>query len=125
MRQGRIAARLPGTDAAATVRLAIQVRVTRSLALAEGAQPVSSAQVPPRRRVLSLSLDTLARREQAPARCRRVTPQPCKLGPGGSPAAAAAAAWPARASMQLILEVHWIADSHLGLADGPMRSSLS
>jgi hypothetical protein len=63
MRQGRIAARLPGTDAAATVRLAIQVRVTRSLALAEGAQPVSSAQVPPRRRVLSLSLDTLARRE--------------------------------------------------------------
>ena len=41
MRQGRIAVRLPGTDAAATVRLAIQVRVTRSLALAEGAQPVS------------------------------------------------------------------------------------
>jgi hypothetical protein len=37
------------------------------------------------------------------------------------PAGGAPADWPARASMQLILEVHWIADSHLGLADGPMN----
>ena len=95
MRQGRIAARLPGPPptgggAAAIVRLglAIQVWVTRSLALAEGAQPVSV----PKFRLgggysPSLQLHWPGENKPPPAvGASEVTPQTCKLGPGGSPA---------------------------------------